>query len=139
MSKIMFNGHSYSGGSINPNLATDVEYNNTASGLSATNVQGAIDEALIKSVLITSSITSSYQDSGTIGYRSTTSDAVVISNIPGFPTGKNVLGYWVEYAYAGNVGEYYNTAIVTLINGYAWASSKLSGTVRFGIRVIYTG
>lgn len=44
MSKIMFNGHSYSGGSINPNLATDVEYNNTASGLSADDVQGAIDE-----------------------------------------------------------------------------------------------
>lgn len=44
MSKLIFNGHSYTGGSINPNLATDVVYDNTASGLSANNVQSAIDE-----------------------------------------------------------------------------------------------
>lgn len=46
MSKLIFNGHSYTGGSINPNLATDVVYDNTDSGLAADDVQEAIDEVV---------------------------------------------------------------------------------------------
>ena len=63
MSKLIFNGHSYTGGSINPNLATDVVYDNTDSGLTATDVQEAIDllatEATVKQTDVTAGVSPS--------------------------------------------------------------------------------
>lgn len=91
----------------------------------------------IKSVLLTSSMSCTYTDSSTIGYRTTNNDRVQVSSMTGYPTGKTILGYIFEYAYVGNVGEYYKIALVNLNEGYVYANSKVSGTVRFGLRVIY--
>lgn len=91
----------------------------------------------VKSVLLTSSMSCTYTDSSTIGYRTTNNDRVQVSTMTGYPTGKTILGYIFEYAYVGNVGEYYKIALVNLNGGYVYANSKVSGTVRFGLRVIY--
>ena len=99
---------------------------------------GAVDvSSLVKSVLLTSSMTCNYQDSSTIGYRSTTSDKVDITGITGYPTGKKILGTVVEYAYCGSVGEYYKISQLNIVNNETWANSKVGGTVRFDVRVYY--
>lgn len=102
---------------------------------SVDDIAGEIEH--IKSVLLTSSMNCTYADSSTIGYRTTNTDRVQVSTMTGYPTGKTILGYIFEYAYVGSVGEYYKIALVNLNDGYVSANSKVSGTVRFGLRVIY--
>ena len=153
------------------NYAAGISYDNTESGMTATDVQEAIDELApvkddignidnvsitspsvgdtltwngtnwvnggVKSVLLTGSITCSYADSGTIGYRSTTQTAVALNTLANYPTGKTILGFSVEYAYCGADGEIYKIALININSGIAWCNSLISGTVRFAIRCFY--
>ena len=116
-----------------PRDADDIPY---SSGVSVADKLATIPP-LVKSVLLTSSMTCDYADSSTIGYRSTTGDKVDITCITGYPTGKTILGVVVEYAYVGTVGEYYKVAQLNIVNNETWANSKVGGIVRFGVRVYY--
>ena len=113
--------------------AADIEY---SSGVSVADKLNSLS-SLVKSVLLTSSMTCNYADNTTIGYRSTTGDKVDITSVTGYPTNKTVLGVSVEYAYVGSVGEYYKIAQLNIVNNETWANSKVGGTVRFGVRVYY--
>ena len=113
--------------------AADIPY---SAGVSVADKLATIPP-LVKSVLLTSSMTCDYADSSTIGYRSTTGDKVDITCITGYPTGKTILGVVVEYAYVGTVGEYYKVAQLNIVNNETWANSKVGGIVRFGVRVYY--
>lgn len=92
---------------------------------------------VVRSALITSSMNTSFADAKTLGYRSTSSDVVDIRYIPGYPTGKQILGYSVEYAYCGELGEWYNIALVNIVDHIAYGNSKIAGLTRFGVRVYY--
>lgn len=76
--------------------ADKVSYDNTNSGLSATNVQGAIDEvnnSLIKIKKLTYTVTLEANPSGLGGYIGTTS----LSSNEDLPD--NIVGYSIEYCY----------------------------------------
>lgn len=92
---------------------------------------------VVKSALVTSSMNTSFADAKTIGYRTTTADVVDVRYLPGYPTGKQILGYTVEYAYCGELGEWYNIAIVNIVDHIAYGNSKIAGLIRFGLRVYY--
>lgn len=100
------------------------------------NVLPAINELksnLIQCAVLTTSINISYQDANSIGYRNTVANAVDITTIQGYPTGKTIIG-------AIPVG---NEAIISatfaIVNGTELhATSKISGTRSCTIYVLYT-
>jgi len=90
-----------------------------------------------KVAILTSSMNCNYADSSTIGYRSTNSDVVDLATFPDYPTGKTILGFAVDYAYVGSVGEYYHIAQLNIVGTKVYCNAKISGLVRFSIRAIY--
>ena len=104
MGKIMMNGVQYGVGGITD--ASDVKYDNTQSGMTATNVQGAVDElqsGLMKSALIDKDGTVTTSSGGTanisaiVPYR-TVPVLVRATNISAFITVMyNINGtYWIR-------------------------------------------
>ena len=96
---------------------------------------GAVNSSITKSVLLTGTLNCSYGDGSTIGYRTTNSDVIDITTMSGYPTGKNILGYSIEYANMGAIGY---LAIVNVMNGQISGNSKTNGNISFGVRVYYT-
>lgn len=96
---------------------------------------GAVNSSITKSVLLTGTLNCSFSDGSTIGYRTTNADVIDITTMTGYPTGKRILGYSIEYANMGAIGY---LAIVNVMGGQISGNSKSSGTISFGIRVYYT-
>jgi hypothetical protein len=72
----------------------------------------------------------------TIGYKTTGSESIDIRDITGFPQGKTILGYSVEFAYLHQ----HSANVLCFINLYGtilYANSVAAGDVDFGIRVFY--
>ena len=133
-------GGDYSGYENTNIIITDApNLNETANDISfdggATTVKEKIDDNKIKSVLLTGSLNCSFADGSTIGYRTTNSDVIDITTMTGYPTGKNILGFSIEYSNMGAIGY---LAIVNVYNGQISGNSKSSGSISFGIRVYYT-
>lgn len=103
----------------------------------STTVAEAIGEITPKVAILTSSMNCSYADSSTIGYRATSSDTVNLTTLPNYPTGHTILGFAVAYAYVGSEGEYYHIAQLNIVGTNVYCNAKISGIVRFAIRVIY--
>lgn len=99
---------------------------------------GAVNEVnggIVKTVLLTGSINSSYQDNNTIGYRNLQADRVNITSLTGYPTGKTILGYSVEYCHAQS-----NTSLIGIIQIYSDViniNSKTNEIFDFGIKCFY--
>lgn len=117
-----------------PNLnatAQDISYDG-----STTTTKQKIDNNKIKSVLLTGSINSSYADASSIGYRNLVADIVNITTLSGYPTGKNILGFGIEYCcLQSNTGV---LGILSISNNQIRVNSKTQDTFDFGIRVYYT-
>ena len=92
----------------------------------------AIANQKVKSVLLTTTVTSTFSDSATIGYRGTGPN---ITTLTGYPTGKNILCAYVEYSHVG--GATY-PALSHIVSNIIYVTSKNSGTVDVGVRVLYT-
>jgi hypothetical protein len=54
--------------------------------------------------------------------------------LTGYPSGKDVFAFIPLYARIGNPNE---NAIINIYDGYIYANAKVSGTVNFGIYVLY--
>lgn len=100
-------------------------------------IDAAIANATPKVAILTSSMNCSFSDNKTIGYRSTSSDIVNLAALPNYPTGHTILGFIVQYAYVGEVGEFYNAALINIDGTNVHCNSKVAGIVRFAIRALY--
>lgn len=97
-----------------------------------------IDDNRIKSVLLIGSIESSYADANTIGYRNLVSDAVDITTLSNYPTGKRILGFSQEFCYAQSITNRNIIGLLIVENNTIRINSKIQDTYNFGIRVYYT-
>lgn len=97
----------------------------------------AISNNRVKTTLLTGFVGCNAADSNTIGFRTVGADAVNIDNLPGYPSGKRVLAVIPTYAYpnAGNASE---IAIINIYGNLLYANSVVSGSVAFGITVLYS-
>lgn len=98
------------------------------------NLQSAVSAIPdIKSILLTGTISSTASDTATIGFRNTTANAIDLTTISGYPTGKTILGYCIEnVSYNGVSGG------IGFITGTTLSvNTKISGTYDFKVRVIY--
>lgn len=88
---------------------------------------------VIKSVLLTGTITSDASDSATIGFRNTLANAVDLTTVTGYPTGKTILGYVIEdisyNSVSGGIGFILGTKLSV--------NTKISASYEFKVRVIY--
>jgi hypothetical protein len=64
-----------------------------------TQINADLSDKEVKSVLLTSSVSCRTLDDLTIGYKTTGNESIDIRNITGYPSGKTILGYSVEFAY----------------------------------------
>lgn len=88
----------------------------------------------IRVATVTGTVNTSAADASTIGYRSTSSDAVNITSLSGYPSGKTILAYIVDYAYCSNGTQ---LALLDVYSNYIYANSKTATTVHFSIKILY--
>lgn len=117
MGKIMMNGNQYGVGGIN--TAEDVSYDNTSSGMTATNVQGALDE--LSNGLMPTTVPLSVDGRYMKGERATGTGFTV--NIPLFYQPTSVSGTGLGY-YTGSAW-----TNITIAN---WAWNGVVLIVEFG-------
>ena len=117
--------------------ADKVSYDNTTSGLTATDSQGAIDELnnsltqKVNVVILSASVEVTYYDTSTIGYRTTETTKVDVTSLSGYPTGKTVVAM---IAYGTII--FGDIAFVDNSN-YLRMASKTSGTKGAKVVVLY--
>lgn len=100
-------------------------------------IDTAIANATPKVAILTGQINCDYSDNSTIGYRSILSEAVDLRTLPNYPTGRTIIGFIPSYAYIGDVGNFYNIALLNIDGTTVHCNAKIAGTVRFAIRAIY--
>jgi hypothetical protein len=72
----------------------------------------------------------------TIGYKTTGAESIDIRNITGYPSGKTILGYSVEFAYL-HQNPINILCFINIVGGAIHANSVSRGDVAFGIRVFF--
>lgn len=95
-----------------------------------------IELCRLRLVTLVGTVDCSSPDNETIGYKTTGANSVLISSLPGFPTGVRTINFTTRYAF---VGQDNHIAILNISSdGRIYANSKKSGTVTFCIEVLYT-
>ena len=124
--------------------AGQISYSNATSGLSADDVQEALDEIdgnvdtlsnsltqKVNVVTLSTSVEVTYSDPSTIGYRTTETTKVDVTSLAGYPMGKTVVA---TLAYGTEI--YGDIAFVDNAN-YLRMASKTSGTKGAKVVVMY--
>lgn len=86
---------------------------------------------IIKCKTLSTSVGCTYQDAGTVGYRSYAAERVVVSSISGYPTGSTILAV-IPVPTTWN-----NSCIPGFDGTYIGVSAKVSGTYNISVVVIY--
>lgn len=111
-------------------IVNDLATNDPTKPLSA--AQGyTLNQNLVKCKTLTTSVGCTYQDTGSIGYRSYAAERVVVTSITGYPTGSTVLAVIPVPA------TWNNSCIPGFDGTYIGVSAKASGTYSISVVVIY--
>lgn len=90
-----------------------------------------LNSNLIKCKTLYTTVGCTYQDAGSVGYRSYAAERVTVSSITGYPTGSTILGIIP-------VPATWNTSCIPGYDGtYIGVSAKSSGTYNINVIVIY--
>lgn len=123
--------------SIIPSSSSDLAY---AANGPAGSVGAEIDDIkgyIVKSKLLEFSVSCRTSSTGITAYRSSGTEAVNITNVSGFPTGKTVIGYCTEYAYLSGAGNMSMMCITNIQSSIIYVNSYASGDVMVAVRVYY--
>lgn len=74
---------------------------------------------------------------GICPYRSSGSEAVIITSLPGYPTGKTVLAVIPQYSYLAGSGNMSQPCLVNIYGTYVYVGSYAGGDVNVRVTVLY--
>ena len=125
--------------SIIPSSSSDLTYVSSGPAGSVGAEIDTLKSYTVKSKLLEFSVSCRTSTGGTglTAYRSSGAEAVTISSVAGYPTGKTIIGYSTEYAYLSGAGNMSLMCLTNIQSGVIYAGSYASGDVAVAVRIYY--